>query len=222
MVTSASDGTFSVVPPFGASEKVTVSVLHNENASRHQVELDASGSYRGGPLMLELNSESSRYTIGGSVFSNGVGSEGVLVAAYAIKDTGGSFQIGPENTIGWAWTNADGRYFMEVATPSISQITMHILGPESFQMGTLPIIQLKPGHNEIDSIEFADQHGKRTLRGEIMDLNGDPVAGARIMAIVEQSKTQLLRQEEAQEKQDTSGTSDADGKFECKNLSLEK
>ena len=212
---SRTDGTFEVLPPPGAFGKVQLLASNQNLGKRLMLDSDEVGSYVGAPLVIVLNESNVLRTVAGTILRNGSGMPGVSVIAMANKTVAAPVQTityGPEDYLGSATTDGDGRFVMEIPSPQVPEFTIMITGPRSLQQShrERQSYRFSNQHTEIPALDFVDQLGSYSVRGEVVTPTGEPVEGAHI-SVMQNTPSQLIDA-------NTNVRTGSDGKFECHQL----
>jgi protocatechuate 3,4-dioxygenase beta subunit len=186
------------------------------------------GSFSAKPMELRMAEQTPPRSIKGRVLIDNEPAPGVSVVAYSMAPpnfTQGvvTTSYGPDNTIGSATTDAKGFYSVEVSDSETQNAEVRIVAPEYLAMSSWHSQRFQLGDEETKAPEmhFKSKYGDLTITGEIFSPDADPVQGATIHAIQEESNVELIRRNrtgETDSSQDTTGVSDEEGRFICKNL----
>lgn len=216
-------GAFQIPTIPTAGLKLRVAAFDDNSSTTTSVTINKFGSYEGGPVVLKLSEASEPKTIVGKVVVDGKGEPNASVIAYsddpeARRNVSGGFTSRPQ-AIGSGRTNERGEFEITLKDTEATHYYVRVVAPEHLMNWSNRILEIENGKNQYPPIEFRTRYGDLKISGEVLTPDGDVVQGASVRAFPRE-RVQLTRVQKdgPNPNSDTSSISDAEGKFECKNL----
>lgn len=218
-----SKGVFQI--PFipGGVRKSTVVAFMEGSHATVSVSVDFSrlGSYEGGPVILDLRQAREARSIVGRVLVDGKGEPNVLLMAYRDdpeeKVSGGAI-TSTSKALAQGTTNERGEFTIPIDDPEAEYCHVSVVQPEHLMSWSHSTVRID-GKTSYPIFDFKTRYGDLAISGQVVTPDGDSVVGASISAHPE-GRVQLTRiyRDRENPNSSTSSVSDAEGKFECKNL----